>query len=689
MTIAKRKISNCPECSAVRLSYSRFLSPVFSGLLLLSCSAFLPGCSGGSSGRGSSTGKGGADAANFDCDGTCPNQSLSVDDVQRIVRQGIAGSQAFGVNSTICVVDRTGNVLALYQMENASAMSTIDGKIGAVGGLEAVSIPSTIAAVSKAGTGAYLSSQGNAFSTRTASQIIQEHFDPGDDKAPGGPLFGTQFSQLICGDVTVINPDYTQGIPFGRKPAAQGNVGPRPLPLGLSADPGGLPLYKQGDLVGAVSVEFDGKYTLDRDVRDYNDSPEESVALMASVGYEAPSERTANNIFAGGRTLKFAEVSYDQLPSLPAELPPLEPARLVSLAFYSDGQIHPGVAFGTAASGVLNTTRMGLRAAILVDGAGNPRFPTRAGAALPGGQQLQAEEVDALLDSALLTASRSRAAILRPPDSAALISIFIVDTNGTVLGFVRSQDAPLFGVDVSLQKARTALFFSSPDAAARLNDIHAANAVGGFEDYVGLTDAFIGTSILSGNFAISNRAIGNLTRPFYPDGVNFNPNGPMSLPFPPSLSSTGRSWSPFNDGLQLDLVFQRLVQPLGIPVSPPPAVPDNCTDERLGNRLRNGIQIFAGSVPLYRNGTLIGAIGISGDGIDQDDMVGFLGASRKGLDFAGHTDIGDPVLGFNAPKEIRSDVVEPAVFAGTRLRYVNCPEAPFIGDNSQNQCDGQ
>ena len=42
--------------------------------------------------------------------------------------------------------------------------------------------------------------------------------------------------------------------------------------------------------------------------------------------------------------------------------------------------------------------------------------------------------------------------------------------------------------------------------------------------------------------------------------------------------------------------------------------------------LRNGLQIFAGSVPIYRGSTLIGAVGVSGDGIDQDDFIAAGGA---------------------------------------------------------------
>jgi uncharacterized protein GlcG (DUF336 family) len=40
-------------------------------------------------------------------------------------------------------------------------------------------------------------------------------------------------------------------------------------------------------------------------------------------------------------------------------------------------------------------------------------------------------------------------------------------------------------------------------------------------------------------------------------------------------------------------------------------------------RFRNGITVFPGGLPLYRNGTLVGAVGVSGDGVDQDDIVAF------------------------------------------------------------------
>ena len=96
-------------------------------------------------------------------------------------------------------------------------------------------------------------------------------------------------------------------------------------------------------------------------------------------------------------------------------------------------------------------------------------------------------------------------------------------------------------------------------------------------------------------------------------------------------------------------------------------------------RLANGMQIFPGGVPIYRGSQLVGAIGISGDGIDQDDMIGFLGLHNGGLRASG---IG------NAPPAMRADNLVVNVGAGVRLRYVNCPFAPFLDTNAQNVCQG-
>ena len=75
----------------------------------------------------------------------------------------------------------------------------------------------------------------------------------------------------------------------------------------------------------------------------------------------------------------------------------------------------------------------------------------------------------------------------------------------------------------------------------------------------------------------------------------------------------------------------------------------------------------------------IGAIGVSGDGIDQDDMVAFLGTHRAGLDLG--TGVGNADIAIRA-----STLIKPR---NVTLRYVQCPYTPFLGSDAQNVCDGK
>src|SRR3546814_8724472 len=101
--------------------------------------------------------------------------------------------------------------------------------------------------------------------------------------------------------------------------------------------------------------------------------------------------------------------------------------------------------------------------------------------------------------------SRARAQIRRPLDSRAQVSISVVDTHGAVLGIVRSPDAPIFGTDVSLQKARTAAFFSSARAGSALM----ANPDARVGAFVQAARTFLADpAALTGKTAFSDRANG-------------------------------------------------------------------------------------------------------------------------------------------------------------------------------------
>ena len=133
--------------------------------------------------------------------------ALSIADVQQIIAQAVAEAQARGRPATIVVVDRVGNVLAAFAMNGANTGLAVPSSPSGVNhDLQGVSVPggAVAGAIAKAITGAYLSSSGNAFSTRTASQIVQEHFPPSvaAQGLESGPLFGVQFSQLPCSDLS-------------------------------------------------------------------------------------------------------------------------------------------------------------------------------------------------------------------------------------------------------------------------------------------------------------------------------------------------------------------------------------------------------------------------------------------------------------------------------------------------------
>src|SRR5688500_4400127 len=195
------------------------------------------------------------------CNGSCITASsfLNQAEVGRIIAQAAAEAQAQGAPATIAVVDRVGNVLGLFRMTGARTTVTVTSNRGVTGGLEGLAItPSELAAISKAVTGAYLSSEGNAFSTRTANQIVQEHFNPSEFNAPSGPLFGVQVSQLVCSDL--VQPPAPTLAALGVPGTL--TVGPKPAPLGLSADPGGFPLYNAGTVVGGIGVAADASYGL-------------------------------------------------------------------------------------------------------------------------------------------------------------------------------------------------------------------------------------------------------------------------------------------------------------------------------------------------------------------------------------------------------------------------------------------
>ena len=271
---------------------------------------------------------------------------------QQIIAQAVAEAQARGRPGTIVVVDRVGNVLAAFQMNGANTSLAVppspsginhdlQGRVVAGGAVAG--------AIAKAITGAYLSSSGNAFSTRTASQIVQEHFPP-SAAARGlesGPLFGVQFSQLPCSDLS----------------SRFGMAAPRRLHRAEAL--AARPLRRSGRLPALQERRRrrrrrrDGRRRLRRrpEVQDIDRDDEEAIALAATQGFAATADIQADRITVDGTTLRYSDATVADLRTTPGSAPAfvtLVPGTgvLIPVNGYTAGPIIPGTPYGSEASGI-------------------------------------------------------------------------------------------------------------------------------------------------------------------------------------------------------------------------------------------------------------------------------------------------------------------------------------------------
>ena len=335
--------------------------------------------------------------------------ALTADDVRTVIAQAVSAAVALNRRVTVAVTDREGNVLGVFSMTDAPSRTQFRGggpgpdlvpnpitglvTRGLAGtNLPPVLIPVQRAAISKAGTASFFSTFGNAFTPRTASFIIQEHIPPGIGFRPAGPLYGVQFSQLPCSDIKF------PGLPFG-----------------LSGDPGAVPLYKNGVPSGAVGIEGDGVYTVDRVVTDDDKPFEEVIAVAAARGYEPPALIRGDNILVDGVRLPYVNVADNEAPR-PATIPFASLPGIVEFAFPIRGA-QPS-AFVPATVGGSN-------------GAVDLRFFPYIDSPSPLANKLTAAEVTTIIGQAARQADITRAGIRQPLGSAARVSITVVDTEGT------------------------------------------------------------------------------------------------------------------------------------------------------------------------------------------------------------------------------------------------------------------
>lgn len=492
---------------------------------------------------------------------------LTAADVQTVINQATTRALQISPNSVIAVTDREGNVLAVWSV-NGNPPSVLD----------------ISSCVSKAGTASYLSSNQNAFTSRTAGFIIQQHFPPGVRNTPPGPLVGVGLSNLFSSDINKF-----------RAPGSLISFSPTPgltiVPVfgtSLDGSPGGVPLYKDGRLVGGVGVTGDGvpgplvfrsqnPFTF---ISAYD--KDEEVALAGQGGYRPSPSITADKVYINGIALPYVLSPAPNVgETLQGAAAPGFPIMGAPPPFP-----YPIATFG----GVQGEIRQ-------------PIISDPIPGTINGRPRLTAAEVASIIDFAAARARTTRAGIRLP--IGVPMQVFITVSNfpndptvpPTCLGAFRTGEATLFSWDVAVQKGRTAVGFSN------------------------------------NFFAMSTRTVGFLAQTNYPPGLDVQDPGPYF--------GLQEQFSGFNRA----------------------ALPNFVLDlSGLDPRFPNGITIFPGGFPLYRNGQLIGGIGISGDGVDQDDIVGVSGTHD-----------------FLAPFSIRADQF---AYLGARLPYAKFPRDPDGTDGS-------
>lgn len=505
---------------------------MFAGTLLLpvAIAAALVSCGGGSLAPG-----------NNNPPQVAPPPTLSAADVQSVVSQA---AQSADVPLVIAVTDRGGAILAVFRKPGAAV--TASGNFGAT-------VDANEMAVALARTASFFSNNQAPLSSRTVRFISGVHFPPGVSFAPNAALYGIENTNRGC----PLNAAFAPGKAV---PPARSITGAT-LGLGVqtgkpdlqdsnanAVNPGGVPLFKNGEVVGGVGVVAAAP-----DVAEF-------AAFTGAVGAGfGPNPAAPGVVVIDGISLPFVH----QIT---------RPAG-----------VNPGAVAGVFVAGPAPS------AGPVPDG------DLVAPVAGPVGG-LTVSEVRAIVDASVVVANQTRAVIRLPLGSRARMVIAIADLDGRILALHRMPDSTVFSIDVAVAKARNLIYFSSTGMLP--------------SDLPGVPP---GT-------AVTNRTISFGAQPFYPPGIDGSGPGPF---------------------------FQLYAQDSANP----------CTNgSQPANPNQNGIVFFPGSVPLYRGNTLVGALGISGDGVEQDDFVADGGSA-----------------GFRAPDAMRADQL---IVNSARLPYLKFPRNP-------------
>jgi uncharacterized protein GlcG (DUF336 family) len=600
-----------------------------------------------------------------------PATLLQPNEVSALLQRAAAASNR--TDAIIAVVDRGGNILGV-RVEN-----------GVDPGIQSSPEKLTFAidgAISEARTGAFFSNNQAPLTSRTIGFISQStvsqrevesdpnitdpnstvrgpglvaaiglggHFPPGVPFTPQVDLMGIEQTNRdsltspgpdgIIGtadDIPFPNPTRfnvpAQFIPAGQvdnPPLSYGTVTglyPQGQSRGMGTLPGGIPLYKNGVLVGGIGVFFPGKTGF---------ADEENSQLNANYNPLHPDLSLVAEYMAyaaaGGSSGAGASVgTVGGVAPLPGFDLPFGSINLVgmTLNIYGPGGTQgPNflVVFGsTLGQGNPNDGKN-----LPVDMVGNTLkagIPTPQGWLVTphAGGNLTAGDVSTIIAQGIAQANLTRAAIRLPIGQRTKMVFAVSDSAGDVLGLYRMPDATFFSIDVAVAKSRNMAYYNDPAQLVTADQVPGIPA----------------------GVAFTNRTFRYLAQSHFPEGINGRPPGPFSIMNDPGIDP--------NTGLNLSAPFPAYVYDStvwGYDSFHPGTNfhdPNNLTNQ-------NGIVFFPGSTGVYKDlgagRAIVGGFGVSGDGVTEDDVVTTIGIS-----------------GYEPPEQLRVDNYK---FLNVRLPYNN------------------
>ena len=173
--------------------------------------------------------------------------TLTASDVDNIVHAAAAATAP--TTAVIAVVDRAGNVLALFHKPDAPV--TVTGNFS-------VQVSADDVAIGLARTGAFFSNNQAPLTSRTVRFISGRHFPPGVTDTQNADLYGIENTNRGCSLSTELEMHgiHPSTAAAGRH-RAPGIITGKADVLDSDANavnPGGLPIYKGGVLVGGIGV---------------------------------------------------------------------------------------------------------------------------------------------------------------------------------------------------------------------------------------------------------------------------------------------------------------------------------------------------------------------------------------------------------------------------------------------------